>query len=88
MIVCTKFTCCSRIVYTKTSPVSPFVLPSIVCLLYKNSIEHYRCFCRREESKDRLMGKSNGTFLVRPKGVNIDDIPVSEPTHSHTIDIM
>jgi len=43
---------------------------------------------RREGSRDKLHGKSNGTFLVRPKGANLDNVSVSEPTHSHTIDIV
>ena len=43
---------------------------------------------RREGSRDKLHGKSNGTFLVRPKGANLDNASVSEPTHSHTIDIV
>ncbi len=42
---------------------------------------------RRDESKGMLMGKPNGTFLVRPKG-NVDESVITAPTHSHTIDIV
>ena len=44
--------------------------------------------CRRESSRDTLVGKPNGTFLVRPKGVAPDEVPASEPLHCHTIDIV
>ena len=41
---------------------------------------------RRENSRDILQGKANGTFLVRPKA---DVRPNgTDPVHCHTIDIM
>lgn len=43
---------------------------------------------RREDSRDMLNGKPNGTFLVRPKGGLSEDTPITTPTHSHTIDIV
>ncbi len=34
-----------------------------------------------------LIGKDNGTFLVRPKA-GVEEAVITTPTHSHTIDIM
>jgi phosphoinositide-3-kinase regulatory subunit len=44
----------------------------------------------REESRELLTGRPDGTFLVRPKpGLSDHMIPVgSEPLHTHTIDIV
>ena len=42
---------------------------------------------RREGSRDILSGRPNGTFLVRQKGPT-DEIPLTAPTHSHSIDIV
>ncbi|XP_064386508.1 phosphatidylinositol 3-kinase regulatory subunit gamma-like [Halichondria panicea] len=40
----------------------------------------------RDGSRDMLTGKSNGTFLVRPKG-NVEESSTM-PCHTHTIDIV
>ena len=43
----------------------------------------------REESRDILQGRDDGTFLVRPKpGISEHLIPTNEPLHTHTIDIV
>ena len=42
----------------------------------------------REESRDILQGRPDGTFLVRPKPGVGDQIPNNEPLHTHTIDIV
>lgn len=42
----------------------------------------------REESRDILHGREDGTFLVRPKPGVGDNIPANEPLHTHTIDIV
>lgn len=41
----------------------------------------------RDESRELLNGKQNGTFLVRPKGNAGNEIP-KDPVHCHTVDII
>ena len=42
----------------------------------------------RDESRDLLNGRPDGTFLVRPKPGVTDQIPQGDPLHTHTIDIV
>ena len=66
-------------------PLCPSILTLFTFLLCLSLCRTFR----RDESRDMLTGKPNGTFLVRPKvqGGGVEP-HITTPTHSHTIDIV
>ena len=70
-------------------------LISISQLQLSNTLPHFqesswmRPNISRDESRDLLQGRDDGTFLVRPKpGINEQQVHPTDPLHTHTIDIV